>query len=106
MGKGKTAKHCSGRALRVEPSHHDVFDIYPEIGEKFRKVGWIPFIKALNGYHPQVAMAFAQTFDGFQVQVGGLTMYISEGTITETFKLDIIGDRWFKKGKVDETLLN
>jgi len=33
-------------------------------------------------------------------------MYISEGTIAETFQLDITGDRWFKKGKVDETLLN
>lgn len=51
-------------------------------------------------------MAFAQSFDGFQAQVEGMTMYISEGTIAETFKLDIVGDRWFKKGKVDETLLN
>jgi len=51
-------------------------------------------------------MEFTQTFDGFHTQVGGMTIYISEGTIAETFKLDIIGDRWFKKGKVDETLVN
>jgi len=52
MGKGKTAKHRTGRILRVEPSFHDVFEIYLEIGEKFRKAGWMPFILALNGYHP------------------------------------------------------
>jgi len=92
MSKEKTVKHRSGKALRVEPSSHDIFDIYPEIGEKFKKFEWMQFIITLNGYHPQVAMAFAQSFNGFQAQVGGLTMYILEGTIVEAFKLDIAGD--------------
>lgn len=33
-------------------------------------------------------------------------MYVSKGTITETFKLDNSGEHWFKKGEVDEPLLN
>jgi len=66
MGKEKTAKHHSGKALKVDPSSHDIFDLYLEIGENFRKAGWMPFIRTFNGYHPQVAMAFAKSFDGFQ----------------------------------------
>jgi len=64
------------------------------------------FIKTLNGFHPQIAMAFTQTFNGYQAQVGGLTLYVLEGFIPEAFKLDILGERWFKKGEVNVTLLN
>lgn len=66
MEKGNTVKHIGGRALRVDPSSHNVFDIYPEIGSRFENVGWMQFIKTFNGFHPQVAMAFAQTFNGYQ----------------------------------------
>jgi len=59
MAKGKTAKHRSGDALRVELYSHDIFYIYPEIGSKIEKVVWMQFIKNFNGFHPQVVVAMA-----------------------------------------------
>jgi len=54
----------------------------------------------------QLAMDFAESFNGYQVQVGGITLFISESSIVEVFKMDIEGERWFKKSKVDKEALN
>jgi len=102
MVKKSTKSHKGGRALRVEPSFHEVFEVIPDIGKKFTEAGWLGFIQKLKGSHPQIAMAFAHSFNGYEAQVGGLTLFVSESSIAEAFSLELSGEIWFKKVELNE----
>jgi hypothetical protein len=51
-------------------------------------------------------LAFVKTFDRFQSQIGELTLQVTKFTISLAFDLVNEGERWLKKGKWDEKLLN
>ena len=59
----------------------------------------------LKGYHPEIVTAFIQTFDGYEARIAELTVRISEDIIACAFDIQIEGERWFRKDKVDESAL-
>jgi len=67
-----TKTHKSGKPLRVEPYYNEVFEAFPEVGKIFADAKWLNLCRRLKGFHAQVAMAFADIFNGYQAQVGGL----------------------------------
>lgn len=106
---GKSHKRkCNkgGRLLRVEPSTGDLFDIFLEVAEMFSNADWLIVCITLKGYHPQIAAAFIQTFDGFEARVAEITIRFSEDIIASIFHLPLDGEHWFKKEKIDEQSLN
>ena len=68
----------------------------------FRKADWLHFCLALKGYHPQIVTAFISTFNGYEATVSGLTIRVSEDSLSCVFALPLNGERWFKNNKVDE----
>lgn len=97
--------HKSGHLLRVEPSTGDLFEIFPHVAETFERAGWLNFYMCLKGYHPEIVTAFIQTFDGYEACIAKLTVRISEDIIACAFDIQIEGERWFRKDKVDESAL-
>lgn len=108
VGKTYHKKKCNkgGHLLRAEPSTGELFEIFPEIAKTFSNTGWLKFCMALKGYHPQIAAAFIQTFNGFEAQVAELTIRVLEDIISCVFDLPLDGERWFKNDKVNEQSLN
>ena len=51
-------------------------------------------------------MEFVESFNEYQAQIGGLVSFESESYIIEVFNLEIEGERWLKKGEVNEEALN
>jgi len=107
-GKSHHKRKCnkSGHLLRVEPSTADLFEIFPQVAETFSNADWLNFCMSLKGYHPEIATAFIQTFNGFEARVAELTIRVSEDIIACVFDLPLDGERCFRKDKVDESSLN
>jgi hypothetical protein len=91
-----------GHPLRVEPSCAEIFEALSDLRELFRKAEWLRFCVSLKGYHPQVVNAFTSTFNGYEAVVSGLTIRVSEESLSTAFALPLDGERWFKNQKVDE----
>jgi hypothetical protein len=66
----------------------------------------VDFICAFNGHHTKIALIFAQNFDGFQTQIGDITIHITKHFIVGACALPISGERWFKKGKLPAEVCN
>ena len=50
----------------------------------------------------QVTKQFAESFDGNKVQIGNLTLFITEEFISQVTWLPQIGEKWFKKQHIDD----
>jgi hypothetical protein len=92
----------SGHLVHVEPNEIEILEALPEIGEKFTQEEWYGFCNTFQGHHTGVSMDFAESFDGFQAQVGNLTIQVSEHSISSSFSFPIDGERWFKKKEIPE----
>jgi len=66
-----------GPLQRIEPSTIDIFEAYPDIAQGFKYVGWYHLCTSLKGYHKQVDLDFAKTFDGHEANIGELVLYVS-----------------------------
>ena len=98
----KRKSNKAGNPLRIEPSSPDIFEALSDLREMFRKAEWLQFCLALKGYHPQIVTAFISTFNGYEATVSGLTIRVSEDSLSYVFALPLTGERWFKNNKVDE----
>lgn len=88
--------------LRREPNNPVEFMMSPECVETFKKVGWLGFLQCLRGYHTEIALAFARSFDGHEATIGVVTLFVSEVSIAELGRLQLGGKRFTKKDKIDE----
>ena len=98
----KRKSNRAGHPQRIEPSSVDLFEALSDLREMFRKADWLHFCLALKGYHPQIVTAFISTFNGYEATVSGLTIRVSEDSLSCVFALPLNGERWFKNNKVDE----
>ena len=92
--------------LRREPNAPVEFVMNSECVEAFKRAGWLDFLRCLKGYHTKIALAFAQSFDGYEATVGVLKMFFSEVSIAGVGKLQLGGKRFTKKDRVDEKAAN
>ena len=51
-------------------------------------------------------MAFAQNFDGYEVEIRKLLMLVTEQTISKAYRLVVEGERWWKKEHVVTEFIN
>ena len=59
-------------------------------------MGCYKFFQKKQGFHLQVAEAFALSFDGSKAVIGKEEFLIDETLITEVIELPSIGEKWFK----------
>jgi len=102
----KPRKKMGGKLQRKEPNSVVEFVAFPETEEKFKTAGWLGFLHCLKGYHTEVAMAFAKSFDGYEAKIGELTLFVSEYSIAELAGMELGGKRITKKGPIDEVAAN
>lgn len=105
MAHHKRKSNKAGHPLRVEPSSAILFEAMSDLREMFRKAEWLRFCVSLKGFHPQVVTAFALTFNGYEATVSGLTIRVSEESLSCAFALPLNGERWFKNQKIDDNSL-
>ena len=54
------------------------------------------FLSKFNGYCMDVALQFANTFDGHQAVIKGMKLVITKELISRVLELLSIGECWFK----------
>ena len=104
--QGLASSSRSGKMLRREPNSPVDFMISPECMETFKKAGWLGYLQCLRGYHSEIALAFARSFDGHEATIGIVTLFVSEVSIEELGRLQMGGKRFTKKHKIDEQAAN
>jgi hypothetical protein len=82
----------SGQVVRLEPEGTELLEEYPQMAQRFKDAGWFEFLATFQGYDEQVSMAFAQNFDGFEVEIGNLLMLVTEQTIAKACRLVVGGE--------------
>ena len=102
----KPRKKMGGKLQRKEPNSVADWVSFPGTEEKFKTAGWLGFLHCLKGYHTEVAMAFAKSFDGYEAKIGELTLFVSEYSIAELAGMELGGKRFTKKGPIDEVAAN
>ena len=55
-----------------------------------------------QGFEDEVALKFAQGFDGMVTWIGDLTMSANENTISRETRLPLEGIKWLKNKSVDK----
>ena len=96
----------SGKMVRREPNAPVEFIMNSDCMEVFKRAEWLNYLKFLRGYHTEVALAFAKTFNGHEATIGVLKLYISEVLIASLAELPLGGKRFSKKDKIDEKAAN
>jgi len=57
----------------VVDRYEHLFHLYREMEEyqackgKFERVGWVPFLEKIRGYHEGVSHSFTQSYDGERI---------------------------------------
>jgi hypothetical protein len=82
----------SGQVVRLEPEGAELLEEYPQMAQRFKDAGWFEFLATFQGYDEHVSMAFAQNFDGFEVEIGNLLMLVTEQTIAKACRLVVGGE--------------
>jgi hypothetical protein len=93
------------KLIRENPTGIELLEAIPKIRDIFMWGEWFNFICAFNGHHKKI-MIFAQKFDGFQTQIGDITIHITKHFFVGACALPISGERWFKKGKLLAEICN
>lgn len=104
--QASASRSRSGKLLRREPNSPVDFMMSPECMETFKKAGWLGYLQCLRGYHSEIALAFARSFDGHEATIGIVTLFVSEVSIAELGRLQLGGKRFTKKHKIDEQAAN
>jgi hypothetical protein len=85
-----------GPVLRRELDDIGYLDSHPEVCQFFKDAGCYQFCKKLQGFHQQVAEAFALTFDGRKAVIGQDEFQVDEALIAEVTEFPRTGENWFK----------
>ena len=64
-----------------------LIDIYLNSKKMFQERGCYKFFQFLHGHNFQLSQAFADSFDGYQAIIGGITVKFSKESIPEVFLL-------------------
>ena len=104
--KVQGSRSRSGKMLRREPNGPVEFVISLECVKTFEKAGWLGYLQCLRGYHTEVALAFASSFDGHEATIGVINLFVSEVSIAELGRLPLGGKRFTKKDRIDEQAAN
>ena len=86
-------------AARHEPNSLSFIESSVEFEETkplFKKAGWILFLEKFNGYDTEIALQFANTFDGRQAVIKGMQLVVTEELISRALELPSTGEKWFK----------
>ena len=86
----------SGPALRQELGDVSYLETHPEVCRLFHEIGCYKYCEKVQGFHQQVAEAFARSFDGSKVVIGREEFLIDEALISEVTELPCTGEKWFK----------
>jgi hypothetical protein len=85
-----------GPVLRRELDNIGYWESHPEVCQLFKDVGGYKFCEKLQGFHQQVAEAFALNFDGRKAVIGQDEFQVDEALIAEVTELPRTGENWFK----------
>lgn len=75
--------------LRREPNSPVDFMMSPECMETFKKARWLGYLQCLRGYHSEITLAFARSFDGHEATIGIVTLFVLEVSIAELGRLQL-----------------
>jgi hypothetical protein len=76
------------------------------MAQRLKDVGWFEFFTTFQGHDEQISMVFAQNFDGFEAIIEKLLMMVIEHSISRACKLQVGGERWWKKENVVMEFVN
>lgn len=94
---------------RHEPSSQWALEAIPEYQLCLRLLEgteWPAFFAKFRGYDDQVALQFAQNFNGRRVKVGELEFEVTEDTVARVTGLPQTGERWWKKPPLKSQVCN
>jgi hypothetical protein len=66
----------------------------------FEQAGWLGFLERFQGSDHDLALEFAQSFNGRQATVRRLNILVSEESISRITSLPLQGERWYKNFKI------
>jgi hypothetical protein len=73
-----------------------LFDTEPMAREMFQRAGCLSFFQNMQRGHSKVAKQFALKFHGNKTRVGDLEFEVTEASISDTTRIPISGENWFK----------
>ena len=82
--------------VRVEPCEMTLLSSNPDLAEKVRNVGWMPFFEKFFDSNPKVTRVFSLSLVNYQAEVGDLCFRVDERSIAAATGLSLTGQRWFK----------
>ena len=59
----------------------------PECREVMSRFGWLEFLRKFSGFNMAVSKAFAESFNGFNAQVGDIELRLTEEFISQSIGL-------------------
>jgi hypothetical protein len=86
----------------VVTRHELIFQIYRETKEyqlcqeKYARLGWIPSLEKIIGWHEKISQEFIQGYDREIAHIGNLQLKINEATLREVTGLPSKGAKYFK----------
>jgi len=83
----------SGHVKRMEPEEAELLEAYEKVAEIFRQEDWFSFCDRLKGENYEVARAFAEGFNGQNVQLGYMMLEVNEAFIRGD---NISTNRWLE----------
>jgi len=92
--------------VRLEPEGVELLEAYLQMAQRFRDVGWFEFLTTFQGHDEQVSLAFAQNFNGYEMEIEKFLMLVTEETIDKACRLVVEGERWWKKEHVVTKFVN
>jgi hypothetical protein len=88
--------------VRIEPNGSQALLLFDNAWKDLQDNGWLMFVQRFEGFNLFVAQQFALTFDGCRAKIGDIQLEFSEELIVSATGLATMGQRWFKKSKVEE----
>lgn len=90
----------------MEPQGPEIMEAYEKKKHIFDQADQYMFCAKLDGYHYDVAQAFAEGFDGQSVRIANLIMHVTEDSIALACNLPVDGEKWFKKKLITDGDVN
>jgi hypothetical protein len=88
--------------VRIEPNGVHTLLLFDNAQEELERNGWRVFVEKFEGFNLAVAQQFALTFDGCRAKIGDIQLELNEDFIKSATGLPAMGQKWFKKSKVEE----
>jgi hypothetical protein len=81
---------------RYEPGRLVASEIHRDCMQILEQKQWLSFFEKFDGFCEEIALEFAQSFDGERATVGNLTIRITGDSLAFFTGLPHIGERYFK----------